>query len=140
MLSVSDIKRALRDAGFEVYRTDGHVVHIADRVRENLIMDAGIRVDGGRDAIVVYVRAQKGDFPGESDDQLYGRARALATPAFAKGYLEARVFMTELPDPGNPHRILDRWYQVQIEKAVASVANALDEVRFAQTLVKTATR
>jgi hypothetical protein len=140
MLSTSDIKRALRQAGFEVYRTEGTIVHIADRVRENLIMDSGIRVDGGRDVVVVYVRAQKRDFPGENEDELFGRARGLAEPALAQGYREARTFMTELLDPGNPERILDLWYQVQLEKAVESLAVAIDEVRFAHTLVKTSTR
>ena len=44
MSSALDIKRALKDAGLEVYRTRGDVVQLAERVRENLLMDAQIFV------------------------------------------------------------------------------------------------
>jgi hypothetical protein len=140
LLSSSDIKRALREAGFEIYRSEGHVIHLADRVRENLIMDSGVRIDGARGAVVVYLRTQKTDFPGEDDGALFARARSLAAPALRHGYREARSFVTALPDPGNAERVLDHWYQVQLEKTVGSLEAAVEEVRFACALVKTATR
>lgn len=37
-----ELKRALVREGFEIYRTAGHFVLLADRVRDNLIMDSGV--------------------------------------------------------------------------------------------------
>ncbi len=139
MLSASDIKKALRAADFEVYRTKRQVVHVAERVRENLIMDSGIRVDGGG-AVVFYARTQRGDFPSESDDELFDRARRLGKPGLDCGYQEVRSFVTELTDPGMPARVLDQWYEVQFEKKVDTLAAAIDEVRFAYGLEKVAGR
>ncbi len=135
MLPTSDIKKALRGAGFEVYRTQRGVVHIAERVRENLIMDSGVRVDG-EGAVVFYARAQRGDFPNEAEKDLHGRARALGAPALSLGYREVRSFVTKLTDPELPEQVLDEWYEVQFEKPVTSIDAALDEVRFAFSLSK----
>jgi hypothetical protein len=140
MLDSSDIKRALRDAGFEVYRSKGSVVHVAERVRENLIMDAGVRVDGEHGLVAFYTRTQRRDFPGESDEQLYERARRLGDVALARGFREARAFVTDVPDPGDASLVLDRWYQMQFERGVASLDEAMAEVHFAFRLEKTARR
>ena len=40
------LKRALIDAGFIIFRTLPEEVVVAERVRENLIMDSGIRLRG----------------------------------------------------------------------------------------------
>ena len=37
-------KKVLIDAGFEVFRTRGEEIVIAERPRENLIMDSGVRL------------------------------------------------------------------------------------------------
>jgi hypothetical protein len=140
MLTSSDIKKALRAAGMEVYRSSGDVVHVADRVRENLIMDAGIRVDGERGVVVFYVRAQQSDFPADDDKSLYGRARELAGPALGRGFAEASTFVTEMTDPGDPDRVLDHWYEVQYEKSVSSSDEAVEEARFVFALKKTVSR
>jgi hypothetical protein len=140
MLTSSDVKKALRAAGLEVYRTSGAAVHVADRVRENLIMDAGIHVDGERGMVVFLVRAQQSDFPGDDDLALHGRARALAEAALGRGFAEARSFVTDVTDPGDPDRVLDHWFEVQYEKVVASPDEAVDEVRFVFGLKKTVTR
>src|SRR5690606_10767504 len=58
MPTSSEIKRALREAGIEIYRTRGSIVHIAERVRENLIMDAGVRIDESL-RVTFYVRAER---------------------------------------------------------------------------------
>ncbi len=134
-----EIKRALRAAGIEVYRTQGEVVHLAERVRENLIMDSGVRVDTSFN-VTFYARAEKRDFPGESDDALYARARALGEPAQGRGFAEQRTFVTELEDPSDADRTLDRWYQVQFGKETASLEEAVEEVRFACELPKHAKR
>lgn len=41
-LSPAELKRALIREGFEIYRTAGSFVVLADRVRDNLIMDSGV--------------------------------------------------------------------------------------------------
>ncbi len=141
MLTSSDIKHALRAAGYEIYRTQAQAVHLAERIRENLIMDSWVRVHGGESPRVVFlVRTQKADFPGETEEELFARARILAQPAIARDFVEARSFVTELPDPGQPSRILDHWYQLEFEKAVADVELALEEVRFVFPLAKASKR
>jgi hypothetical protein len=134
------MKRALKEAGFEVYRTQGDVIHVAERVRENLIMDSGIRVGGNHLAVSFYARAEQRDFPGEDEAALLARARKLGAPALARGYREARAFVTRVPDPGDPDRTLDHWYQVQFEKVVDDVDGAIAEVRFAHGLTKAVRR
>lgn len=136
--SASIVKRALRDAGFEVYRTDGDVVHVAERVRENLIMDSGIRIDAGALSVSFYARAEESRFPGETEDALYERAAALGTAALERGYSERRRFITHMTDPGDRERMLDRWYQVQLEKAVADIDGIIVEVTFVFALDKSA--
>lgn len=140
MLDTSDIKRMLREAGLEVYRAKGSTIHVAERVRENLIMDSGVRIDVQRAAVTFYTRAQRRDFPGESSEQLYARARALGSTALARGFREARSFITEVQDPGYEELTLDHWYQVQYEIAVTSVDDVIQLVRFAFGLEKTAKR
>jgi hypothetical protein len=140
MPNSSDIKRALRQAGFEVYRTHEGTVHLAERPRENLIMDSGVRVHIAELAVSFYARSEQRDFPGECAEELLERARKLGEPAVTRGYSERRVFVTEMPDPGDPERILDLWHQVQFEKQVDSIEEAMEEVRFAISLDKTAKR
>ena len=134
-----DIKRALRQAGFEIYRTRGSVIHLAERVRENLIMDAGVRVDQTF-RVTFYVRAEQRDFPGEGDKALFERARQLAATALERGFEEQRTFVTDLEDPGDPDRTLDQWYQVQFDKPAGSLEEALEELRFACELTNQAKR
>ena len=45
-----------------------------------------------------------------------------------------------MTDPGQPTRTLDVWYQIQLERSVDDVAGAINEVRFAFELDKTAKR
>ncbi len=77
--TVAEIKKALVAAGLEIYRTRGQVITLADRVRENLLMDAGAFVGVGEALRVgLVIRAQASDFPGEAEAQLFERARAVA--------------------------------------------------------------
>jgi hypothetical protein len=94
-LTVQELKRALVSAGFEVYRTQGAEVHLAERPRENLIMDAGVSVvvDGPLRVRMV-TRAQKNDFPGEDGERLTARARRQADAALARGFAERSVRFT----------------------------------------------
>ena len=63
-LNVKDLKRALIDAGLEVFRVRDDEVHLAERQNVQL-MEAGIRVRGGaRPAVITVVaRAQRNDAP-----------------------------------------------------------------------------
>ena len=75
-LSTTALKHALIGEGFEVYRTLGTRIVLAERVRDNLIMDSGVAaVTEERLAVRLTFRAQKSDFPGESDGQIHARAR-----------------------------------------------------------------
>src|SRR5947207_651583 len=118
MPTPNEIKQALQKAGFEIYQTRGDVVHLAERVRENLLMDSGIRVHAARPMVVFSVRAQRNDFPGDGDDALFERARLLAAPAVARGFREASTRVTPVLDPGDAGRTLDTWCEVLFEKDV----------------------
>ena len=129
-MTAAETKKALIAAGLEIYRTRGEVIYLADRVRENLLMDAGVFVRVGEAMEVgLLVRAQSSDFPGEDDAQLFERARAVAARAIPDGYREASVQLHKVADLNDPERTLDTWCEVQLEKPVADLAAAIDEVR-----------
>jgi hypothetical protein len=140
MPTPTEIKQALVKAGFEIYQTRGDVVHVAERVRENLLMDSGIRVHATRPLIVFAVRAQRNDFPGETDEQLFDRARALSSIALARGFSERETRIVPVLDPGDSGRTLDTWCEVLFHKELDGIDDALDEVRFALGIEKLATR
>src|SRR3954469_9086300 len=127
MPTPSDIKKALHGAGFEIYRTRGDVVHVARRVRENLIMDSGVRVSAGSVKVGFVVRAQRSDFPGDPDDGLFDRARRLAEAAASRGYREVSTQATLVPDPGDVELTLDTWCEILFEKSVDELELAIDE-------------
>lgn len=127
---MSELKRALREAGFEIYRTDAGEVQLAERVRENLIMDSGVRVSEGPELTVAVVTgAQQRDFQGEAPEQLFERARRSAAPLVARGYREVRATVTAVRDPGDPSRTLDHRYEVRFEKRIAALPAAIEELR-----------
>jgi hypothetical protein len=138
MPTPAEIKKALLKAGFEVYQTRGDVVHIADRVRENLIMDAGVKVRATGPAVGFVARAQKSDFPAESEDALFERARRLAAPAVACGYAESGIIANRVFDPGDTEKIIEVFYEVHFEKPVGTIDEAIEEARFAFALEKVA--
>ncbi len=64
--SPSELKKQLILAGFEIFRVQGNRIHLADRVRENLIMDGGVAaVVAEQLAVRFVVKAQSSQFPGE---------------------------------------------------------------------------
>lgn len=131
----SQLKRALIDGGFVIFRTLPDEVVIAERVRENLIMDSGIRL---RCAVGLQVRVvfriQRGDFPGEDDTRLFDRARALGTFAHAAGFREVGHQTSHVTDPGDSTRRLDTFYEVILDREVNDLEAALEWVRFALRL------
>src|SRR5262245_19590554 len=88
--SIQDLKRTLVAAGLEIYRTRPDAVHLAERPRDNQILDAGISVrpatPEGSIEVRVVMRAQRSDFPRDTADALYARVREIAADdLFAKG-------------------------------------------------------
>jgi hypothetical protein len=143
MPTASEIKRALKHAGLEVYRTRGDVVYLADRVRENLLMDAGTYLRGGREGwegvrVGFVVRAQRTDFPSDAEEALFVRARHAAASAVERGYAETGAEVRKVVDPGNADRTLDTWCEVTFEKEADDVDAAIAEARFALALEKAA--
>jgi len=141
MVTPAEIKKALREAEVEVYRTRGDVVYIAERVRENLLMDSGVFVDAqqaGQPKVGFVVRAQRTDFPGVPDAQLFERARKLGEPALSRGYREVGTQLRDVADPGDAERVIDTWCEIQFEKPVESIEGAVGEVRFALSIERAA--
>jgi hypothetical protein len=137
----NDLKKTLVARGFEVYRTLGDQVVLADRVRDNLIMDSGVAARPGAVLAVRFVvRCQATDFPSASADDLYERARACATEAIGRGYVEVGVAAVPVHDPGDPSSTLDTWYEVSFERPVASEDELDQELRYALALEKTVSR
>jgi hypothetical protein len=134
----SELKKALLAEGFEIYRTHPDRIILADRVRENLIMDSGVAAHPGETLRVRFVvRAQGSDFPAAPAEELFDRARGACAEALARGYAEVATCTVPVPDPGDASRTLDVWYEVAFEKPVGDESELLDELRYALALDKT---
>jgi hypothetical protein len=135
------LKKSLVAEGFEVYRTSPSLIILADRVRDNLLMDSGVAIVHGDPLVVrIILRARAAEFPGESEQALFERARALAEPVTAKGYAEVASTAVPVMDPGDPKRTLDTWYEVTYERRIGDESELHPELRFALSLAKTAER
>lgn len=139
--SPQSLKKTLQAEGFEVYRTSPNLIILADRVRDNLLMDSGVCV-AHEDTLVVRItlRARAAEFPGDGEQALYERARALAAPMLERGYGEVGCASVPVMDPGDPSRTLDTWYEVTYERSVGEEAELHPELRFALSITKTAER
>ncbi len=138
MPTPAEIKKSLVQAGFLVYMTRGDVVHLAEHVRENLLMDAGIYARASEFAAGFIVKAQKNDFAKESEQDLWERLRRLAQPALSQGFREVKTNVRDVRDPGNAEHILDRVYEIFFEKTADSQESLIEELRFAFSLTRTA--
>jgi hypothetical protein len=137
--TASRIKRALIEAGFEVFRTRSEEIVLAERPRENLIMDSGVRLRLTASLEVrIVLRAQKADFPNEEEARLFDRVRKLAEQATATGFTEVGTSITRVADPGDEERTLDTFYEITYAKSVAALPEALAELKFAMALEKRA--
>jgi hypothetical protein len=137
--NASRIKRALIEAGFEVFRTRNEEIVLAERPRENLIMDSGVRLRLAASLEVrVVLRAQKADFPNEEEGRLFERVRALAHQVLAAGFAEVGTSVTRVADPGDAERTLDTFYEITYAKPAAALPDAVAELKFALSLEKRA--
>jgi hypothetical protein len=137
--NTTHIKKLLVEAGFEVFRTRGEEIVLAERPRENLIMDSGVRLRlGASFEVRVVLRAQKADFPNEDEPHLFERVRKLAAPAVSDGFAEVATAVTRVADPGDSERTLDTFYEITYSKAARALDDALVELKFALNLEKRA--
>jgi hypothetical protein len=133
------LKKTLVANGFEVFRTLPDEVVLAERVRENLILDSGVRVAplaGGAVQVRLVLRAQKTDFPNEDEAALFSRVRTLAAPAIAQGFAEVSTSVNLVKDPADASRTLDTFYEVNLSHDVASVDDMLQVLKFVLSLEK----
>lgn len=134
-----ELKQVLVTEGFQVFRVLGSHVVLADRVRENLIMDSGVvAVCGERHAARYVVRAQAADHPNETEEQLFDRARRVGAAGLESGYAEVETAVVPVADPVESQRTLDTWYEVTFEKSGLDLAELVAELRRLLSFAKTA--
>jgi hypothetical protein len=139
-LTQQELKKALAQAGFLVFRTVGDDIILAERVRENLIMDSGVRLRASSPFEVrIVLRAQRGDFQNEEEASLFDRVSHLAEPARAAGFVEVERNIAPVIDPGDASRTLDTFYEITLSKEADSLERAVEGLHFAMTLEKMAT-
>ena len=135
----SELKKLLLAEGFEVYRTLSDQIVLADRVRDNLIMDSGVAARiGDTPSVRFIVRAQASDFPADSTTEIFDRARRMASDALAHGYHEVAANSVEVRDPGDSSQTLDVWHEVTFEKKLSNSTELVAELHYALALEKTA--
>ena len=133
------LKKALVASGFEVFRTLSEEVVLAERVRENLILDSGVRLGplaDGKLRVRLVLRAQRADFPGDDESAMFDRVRKLAEPALSKGFSEESTNVNAVKDPADPDKTLDTFYEVFLAHEVATVEDAVPVLKFALSLEK----
>lgn len=130
-VTLPELKKQLVAAGFEIYRTLPDSVALVERVRENLILDSGVRLSltpSGFKIRVVF-RAEGRGFPGESEEQMLERAGALANQATSEGFWAVDQRVVPQMDPSHPEVELDRFYEVACEREVSDFDAATAAMR-----------
>lgn len=135
-MSPQDLKKALVAEGFEVFRIADGAVVLADRVRENLILDSGVRLVADPMEIKVVFRVQQSAFPNDQESALFERARSLAALATPHGFREIATSVSNVSDPADASRILDTFFEVTVARAVDSFANAIPLLKEVLTFEK----
>lgn len=138
-LTPQELKKALISAGFEIYRTVGEEVILADRARENLILDSGVRMRASDPIEVRLVMGiRRAQFPADDETALFDRVRKLAAPLIAEGFAEVATGVAPVTDPADNERTLDTFYEVIFAKAESAFDGALPSLRLALSVAKTA--
>jgi hypothetical protein len=133
-LPVKELRKALVDAGFEVFRVKDDEVHLAER--QNLhLMDAGVRIRASAPLrVTVTARAQRSDAPGMDPDGFFALVRQGVRPLSEQGYQEHAVQSRELHSVSDANQVLDVWYEVTLVRSFDSVADAIEAARSALTV------
>ena len=134
----SELKKTLLARGFEVYRTLGDQVVLADRVRDNLIMDSGVAVRPGEVLAVRFiVRARPAISLGKRRRFVRARPRSARAeapePRLRRNRRRAKF---RYAIRGTPRSTLDTWYEVAFERPVANEDELEHELRYALALEK----
>lgn len=130
-----ELKKSLIAEGFEVYRTMSDRVALAERVRDNLLMDGNVAAcTGDQLAVRFTTRAQQSEFPNDNEAALFNRARCRGEIALVRGYHEIDCIVVPVYDPGDPSRTLDTWYEVSFSRPVTTLEELFVELRFALEL------
>ncbi|MBC7173392.1 MAG: hypothetical protein H5U40_13215 [Polyangiaceae bacterium] len=129
---VQSLKKALVEAGVEIYRAESHEIHIAERVRLH-IMDSGVRVGIAEKPIVRFtIRSQRSDFPNTEPEALFDRVRAsIGAQAGERGYIEESAATVSVNDPVDNARVLDVWHEITYSKPTIGIEEVISEVRWA---------
>lgn len=138
-MTPQELKRALVSAGFEVYRTSGEEVILADRARENLILDSGVRVRAASPLqIRLIMGIRRAQYPSDDEETLFDRVRQLAAPLLSEGFAEIETAVAPVPDPAEAGRTLDTFYEVIFAKEATAFEGAVPSLRLALQIAKTA--
>lgn len=132
VIDLADLKKRLRAEGFEIYRTLPERVQLAERVRDNLIMDSGVSValDGESPlAVLVTVRAQASHFPGTDEVEVSAAAEKLALGFAQSGYERLSAEVHPVPDPSDPAQSLDTSYEVSLRRPLKQASDLFEELR-----------
>lgn len=122
-----------------MFRVLGSEVIIADRVRDNLILDSGVAaVCGTNYSVRVVARAQASDHPTDSEPQMFERVRKVGNAAVESGYAETQTAVVPVPDPVDATRSLDTWYEVTYERPGLDLTALIGELRRALEFRKVA--
>ncbi len=123
-MTPAELKKELSTRGFLVYRTLPDGVALAEYQRANLLVDAGIRICTlPTFGVLIRFRVEQHAYPGESDAQLYARARELAQRSGLPNLTEVRAECIPQTSPSDPSRVMDVFYEVNFMLA----ANDLEE-------------
>lgn len=132
---LQSIKKALVDAGLEIYRAQGQEIQVAERVRLHL-MDSGVRVQLEPLAVSFTCRSQRSDFPSVAPNDLFDKVRQkVGSDATAHGFVESKATTSEQRDPVDASKVLDVFYEVTYAKPT-DATQLVDEVRWALAVDK----
>jgi len=139
----AELKRRLRGEGFEIYRTLEGRVLLAERVRDNLIMDSGVAAGpaatGESLCVFVTIRAQLSHFPGAGAEAVLSHSWDLARAFQGRGYAAGEPATSELHDPSRPDRTLDTIFEIPLVRELADAEELLAELRVALSLPRSST-
>ncbi len=131
-MNAKELKKWLVSEGFQVYRTLASGVVLADRARENLILDSGVQVVAGEQyAVRLTVRETTRECPGLDAEQRFQRLHQLAAECLARGYRVVGRSTRAIPDPGDPSAVLDTWYELTLERPGLARGCLAAELRYA---------